>query len=72
MYMAGSPVVPPRVAWKSKPTTYVICAEDRAIPPKHQRQMAKRANSVIEWQVGHSPFLNRPELVAELLVDRAR
>jgi hypothetical protein len=29
--------------------------------------MAARANQVVEWETGHSPFINRPDLVADLL-----
>ena len=54
-------------AWKSVPSTYVICTQDRAISAGVQRKMAQRANDVIEWPTDHSPFLTRPAAVAELL-----
>ena len=71
MCMTGPPVEPPRVAWRTKASTYVRCARDAAIPPEHQRSMAARATHLVEWDTGHSPFLNRPELVTELLVGLA-
>lgn len=54
------------VAWKSVPATYVVCANDQAIQPDRQREMATRAETVLEWPTDHSPFLTRPAAVAEL------
>jgi hypothetical protein len=34
--------------------------------------MAKRCTESVDFPTGHSPFLNRPDLVADLLVDLAR
>ena len=71
MHMGGDSVDPPRTAWRTTPSTYVVCARDLAIPAEHQRRMADRASDVIEWDTGHSPFLNRPDLLVALLVDLA-
>jgi pimeloyl-ACP methyl ester carboxylesterase len=54
-------------AWKSVPSTYVVCTEDRALPPAAQREMATRAEVVVEWATDHSPFLTRPGDLAALL-----
>jgi len=54
-------------AWRDTPTTYVICSNDRAIPPSLQRQMATRADVVVEWPTDHSSFLTRPAAIAALL-----
>ncbi len=59
-------------AWRSKPSTYVVCDDDMAVHPDLQRIMARRCDAVIEWPTDHSPFLCRPDLVAELLVDLAK
>jgi pimeloyl-ACP methyl ester carboxylesterase len=59
-------------AWRTKPSTYVVCGHDMAVHPDLQRIMARRCSSVIEWPTDHSPFLCRPELVAGLLVDLAK
>lgn len=64
-YDGTKPVGEP--AWKRVPSTYVICTEDRAIPPAAQRAMAARADEVIEWPTDHSPFLTRPHEIAKLL-----
>jgi pimeloyl-ACP methyl ester carboxylesterase len=55
-------------AWKSTPSTYVLCTEDRAIPPAAQRWMASRVDDVVEWSTDHCPFLSRPRELAALLV----
>ncbi|MFG2475716.1 alpha/beta hydrolase [Streptomyces fagopyri] len=59
--------VPERHGWKRTPSTYVVCAQDRAIDPGLQRKMASRCTDVREWQTGHSPFVGHPDLVVELL-----
>jgi pimeloyl-ACP methyl ester carboxylesterase len=64
--------VPHEIAWKSRPSTYVVCTEDQGVHPGLQRIMARRCTESVEWLVGHSPFANRPQLVADLLVDVAR
>jgi pimeloyl-ACP methyl ester carboxylesterase len=63
---------PPRaVAWREKPTTYVVCAEYRATPPEVQREFARRADSVVELPTGHHPMLSRPEMLAGVLAEAA-
>ncbi|HEX4864010.1 MAG TPA: alpha/beta hydrolase [Acidimicrobiales bacterium] len=58
-------------AWKTIPSTYVICSNDRAIPPSLQRLLATRAGEVVEWPTDHSPFLTRPDQLATLLAGYA-
>jgi pimeloyl-ACP methyl ester carboxylesterase len=58
-------------AWKTVPSTYVICDEDRAVPPPAQEAMAARAGSVRRLPSSHSPFLSRPDEVAEIVRDAA-
>lgn len=60
-----------RLAWSEKPSIYVVCTEDRAIPPSLQRRMGGRAATVIEWPTGHAPFLSDPGRVARLLAEVA-
>lgn len=60
-------------AWRSVPSTYAVCCEDRAIDPALQRVMATRIGAdVVEWHTGHFPMLCRPEAVAGLLARLAR
>ncbi len=62
---------PAAVAWRSRPSTYIVCRDDMIVHPDLQRIMARRCGSVVEWESDHSPFLCRPELVAGLLVELA-
>jgi pimeloyl-ACP methyl ester carboxylesterase len=61
-------------AWRTVPTTYVVCADDRMIHPDTQREMAAAAAAagaeVLEWPSSHSPFLSHPGLVADLVARR--
>lgn len=60
----------PAVAWRHRPTTFVICGADRVVPPTLQRTMAVRipGAAVVEWpDSSHSPFLSRPGDVVDLL-----
>ena len=64
-----TPLGPP--AWRAKPSTYIVCTEDRAIHPALQRHMATRCTTSVEWATAHSPFVNRPDLVAAMLSEHA-
>ncbi|MFE2043374.1 alpha/beta hydrolase [Streptomyces sp. NPDC059477] len=57
-------------AWRTIPTTYVLCQQDRVIHPEDQRAMAHNADELVEFDTSHSPFLSRPDLVADLIADR--
>jgi len=59
--------VPPRVAWRHTPSTFVFGRHDRVYHRQLVDEMAARATTVIEWDTSHSPVLSRPDLVAELL-----
>jgi pimeloyl-ACP methyl ester carboxylesterase len=62
---------PRAVAWRQRPSTYAVCTADNIVHPGLQRTLARRADNVVEWPTGHSPFLSRPDLVAELLAQVA-
>jgi len=62
---------PRAAAWREKPSTYIVCAEDRATPPEAQREFATRADSVVELPTGHHPMLSQPELLARVLAEAA-
>jgi pimeloyl-ACP methyl ester carboxylesterase len=63
---------PSRIAWRTKPSTYAICADDLVVHPDLQRILAKRCTSAVEWPTGHSPFLSDPERVSGLLTEITR
>jgi pimeloyl-ACP methyl ester carboxylesterase len=72
MHMGRQPMLnltqsPDAVAWRAKPTTYVVCTEDLAVHPDLQRILARRCTTTVEWTTSHSPFASRPELLAELV-----
>lgn len=69
--MASLSQTPDAVAWRHRPSTYAVCALDNIVHPDLQRILARRADHVVEWPTGHSPFLSRPDLVADLLVEVA-
>ncbi len=58
-------------AWRDIDSTYVVCTEDRAIHVGLQRELAAKTGQVVTWDTSHSPFVSRPDLVADLLSDLA-
>jgi pimeloyl-ACP methyl ester carboxylesterase len=54
-------------AWKTIPSTYVICEADNAIPVVAQELMAERADDVQRMNTSHSPYLSQPAALARLL-----
>ncbi len=58
---------PAAVAWRSRPSTFLVCTEDRTIQPELQRIMARRTDRTLTCATGHFPMLTRPELVIDLL-----
>jgi pimeloyl-ACP methyl ester carboxylesterase len=55
-------------AWKQVPSTYLVCAKDKGTPPRLQRDFARKADSVVELDAGHHPFLSQPAAVRDLLL----
>lgn len=64
--------VPQRQAWRDTPSTYVVCALDRAVDPAVQRAMAERCTTTVERPTSHSPYLSRPAEVATLIETSAK
>ncbi|MFC9841310.1 alpha/beta hydrolase [Rhodococcus sp. NPDC127530] len=58
-------------AWKSTPSTYIICENDNAIPVPAQEAMSARAGHSIRLASSHSPFLSRPNDIAQIITDHA-
>jgi pimeloyl-ACP methyl ester carboxylesterase len=61
----GQPLV--RAAWRTIPSTYIVCERDAAIPVWVQEAMAERAGRVLRMPTSHSPFLSRPAQLAGVL-----
>ncbi|WP_412540818.1 alpha/beta hydrolase [Longispora sp. K20-0274] len=58
--------------WKTIPSTYVVTTQDQSVPTGMQREMLAKAGitDVVEFDSGHSPFLNHPARLADVLHSR--
>lgn len=60
-------------AWRTVPTSYIVCEKDQALPPALQMMMVGRVQQegvevCVETCSGsHSPFLSVPERVVEIV-----
>ena len=60
-------------AWTSKPSWYIVAAQDRMIDPGAQRTLAKKIRATtVELQTSHVPMASDPESVAKVIVEAAR
>jgi pimeloyl-ACP methyl ester carboxylesterase len=60
-------------AWRTKPSWYLIAADDKMIPPDAQRAMSKRTGSnVAEVKGSHAIYVSQPGAVAKLIEEAAR
>jgi pimeloyl-ACP methyl ester carboxylesterase len=64
------PVADP--AWVSVPSSYVVCADDRAVRPDAQRERAALVGTSVELDTDHSPFFSSPAALADFIADRHR
>ena len=56
------------VAWKSKPSWYIMATKDRTVQPELQRFLAKRMGATIrEVESSHVPMLSNPKLVIDVI-----
>jgi pimeloyl-ACP methyl ester carboxylesterase len=59
-------------AWRSKPSWYLVAANDKMIPPEAQRAMALRAGAdVTEAPGSHAIYVSHPEAVASVIKQAA-
>lgn len=58
-----------RAAWRDRPSTYLVCVDDRSTSVELQRFHAARATRAIDLPTGHHPFLSRPDLVSEHVIE---
>ena len=65
--------VSPLVEWPATPSVYVIGIDDRAVSPAWGQQVATQWLNApfVALPGGHSPFLARPALLANALLDVA-
>lgn len=55
-------------AWKDIPSTYILCQYDADVPVPQQRIQAARTGNVVEVPTNHFAHLERPELVADVIL----
>jgi pimeloyl-ACP methyl ester carboxylesterase len=68
-HQALSPFLEPltAAAWRSIPSSYVLCEKDQAIPLPVQEMMAANATRTTRLSSSHSPFLSVPKELAAVL-----
>jgi pimeloyl-ACP methyl ester carboxylesterase len=58
----------PGVAWRTKPSAYIVAAQDHAVHPELERSAAKRMGATTyEVQSSHVPMLSHPDVVLEAI-----
>jgi pimeloyl-ACP methyl ester carboxylesterase len=63
----------PGVAWKSKPSSYIVANNDRTVQPDLQRFVAKRMNANTRAvDSSHVPMLSHPDVVIDVIRTAAR
>ena len=67
----GTPIT--AAAWKSKPTWYLVAADDKIIPPDVERMYATRMKAVTrEVASSHVAYVSHPVETAKLIEDAAK
>lgn len=56
-------------AWREIESTYVVCRADGDVTVEIQRTQAARTKAVIELDTNHFPHVERPDLIADIVVD---
>lgn len=60
------------VAWRNKPSWYIVSSKDQTVNPELQRSLANRMNAKItELESSHVPMLSHPEEVLKVIKDAA-
>ena len=60
------------IAWRSKPSWYIVASEDRTVHPDLERFAAKRMGATtIELKSSHVPMLSQPRAVLDVIRDAA-
>jgi len=56
------------VAWKSKPSCFLVAKNDRTVHPDLQHFLAKRMGAtVVEVESSHVPMLSKPDVVIDVI-----
>jgi pimeloyl-ACP methyl ester carboxylesterase len=63
----------PGVAWKSKPSWYIVAKNDRTVQPDLERFLAKRMGATTtEVDSSHVVMLSKPQAVVDVILNAAR
>jgi pimeloyl-ACP methyl ester carboxylesterase len=58
----------PGVAWRTKPSAYIVAANDRSVNPELERFSAKRMGATTyEVESSHVPMLSQPDTVVDVI-----
>jgi pimeloyl-ACP methyl ester carboxylesterase len=61
------------IAWKTKPSWYVVATEDHSLPPELERFMGKRTGGKgAEIKASHLVFISQAQKVAEIIEKAAK
>ncbi|HEY3641881.1 MAG TPA: alpha/beta hydrolase [Xanthobacteraceae bacterium] len=61
------------VAWRSKPSWYIVAKNDRTVHPDLERFVAKRMGATtVETDSSHVPMLSKPAVVLDVIREAAR
>ena len=61
------------IAWRSKPSWYIVATEDRTVHPELERFVAKRMGAtVVELRSSHVPMLSQPQRVLDVIRNAAQ
>jgi pimeloyl-ACP methyl ester carboxylesterase len=61
------------VAWRTKPSWFVVAKQDRTVNPELERAAAKRMGAhTIEVDASHVPMLSKPAVVLDAIREAAR
>jgi pimeloyl-ACP methyl ester carboxylesterase len=61
-------LTPAQVAWRTKPSWYVLTTEDHTVHPDLQRWVSKRMGAtVMEVASSHVPMLSQPAIVTDVI-----
>jgi pimeloyl-ACP methyl ester carboxylesterase len=56
------------VAWRTKPSAYIVASRDRTVNPELERSAAERMGATTyEVESSHVPMLSRPDVVLEAI-----
>jgi pimeloyl-ACP methyl ester carboxylesterase len=63
----------PGVAWKTRPSWYIVATDDRTVQPDLERFLAKRMHATTyEVESSHVVMLSHPEFVLDVIRDAAK